>query len=145
MMFFQSLFFTKTVKDTDTLTLTFNVDCEWQGKKFLSLQLLIQTGVSKDVLLLYYNSEFEPLFNSNVEQYLLHYKERMKNDLTPIFIPWDNKKSETTIFDDAVLKTSKILNVNVEQIKRVQVNFFYSLRDLYYLFSETISSSSFFG
>jgi hypothetical protein len=145
MMFFQSLFFTKTVKDTDTLTLTFNVDCEWQDKKFLTLQLLVQTGVSKNLLFLYYNKEFEPFFDSNVEQYLLNYKERMKSDLTPIFIPWDNKKSETTIFDDAVLKTSKILNVNVEQIKRVQVNFFYSLRDLYYLFSETISSSSFFG
>jgi hypothetical protein len=82
---------------------------------------------------------------------------------TPKFIPWElgklsNKvveiamergngeellREELFVFDDVLEKVSNELSFHEESFQKVQVNFFFSLRDIYFLFSEKFLETMF--
>jgi len=133
-----------------------NIDSEFQDDEFLTLQILVKTpqGVK---LFLYYNSLFTELFESRQETYLQTFEKSFPNSLFPIFVPWDYRKDtaevEEMIFFDLMKRIglvhenqenenlvdeNEVLKDENEVLKfLVQISFFYSLRDLYYLFSDS--------
>ena len=128
-----------------------NIDSEFQNEEFLTLQILGKTdeGVK---LFVYYNSEFTELFEKRKENYWLSFQNSFPNTPLPVFVSWDYKKEnmklEEMIFYD-FLKRCGIVDENSEDrvlkfLKfLIQISFFYSLRDLYYLFSDVFISQFF--
>ena len=161
-------------------TCVINVDSEWGSDDiWLTCQILVTIPEHGDRLFIYYNKDFQKLFEKKKSTYLQRFHQRMKgNGLkdsipTPQFIPWEmwksseNETSETEIhsnnddnifdniasniernivlkdrdeifvFDDVLERISSELSLDpVKSFEKVQGNFFFSLRDVYFLFSE---------
>lgn len=119
------------------------IDSEFEEGLFLTLQILLKTSDGLK-LYVYYNSSFLELFESKKEIYFQSFQNSFPNLPTPIFVPWnyekENMKLEEMIFTD-LLKKNGIIKDELEKTLenyRVQISFFYSLRDLYYLFFKKV-------
>ena len=121
-----------------------NIDSEFQNDEFLTLQILVKTSEGVK-LFLYYNSLFKGLVESRQETYFQTFEKSFPNSPFPIFVPWDYRKEivevEEMIFFDLMKRIGLVdehhENENLVLKFLVQISFFYSLRDLYYLFSDS--------
>lgn len=136
----------------------FNIDSEWGSDNvWLTCQVHVTIPKCGIMLFIYYNKNYQSLFDEKLSTYIQGFHQRMKaNGLKcflpkPIFIPWEMnqsyketeiqsinyEKDEVFIFDDVLERISSEFTLNlVNSFGNVQINFFYSLRDVYFLFSE---------
>ena len=129
-----------------------SVDAEWCKRRdennlevecHLTTQLLIQIPGHGERLFVYYNPRYIDIFEANISWYMRDFYETMPNGTpTPKFIPMA-VNNETFLFEDLMTRIISELDVGEDAFQSVQINFFFSLRDLYYLFSESYISQFF--
>lgn len=143
-----------------------SVDSEFENDEFLTLQILLESKEGRK-LYVYYNSEHKELFETKKEGYLKSFRKSFRsfgNCTLPTFIPWNydpkNLNVNSMIFYDLMERNNLIkeqedllgeLNVlnllekkeNLPENYLIQISFYYSLRDIYYLFSDFYISKYF--
>ena len=95
----------------------------------ITLQVLGRSN-NTTLTIIYYNSAYEPLFSKN----------REKLPLGVSYVSWDYQDSEKMIYDDFL---SRFESESGHKVKKCILRFFFSLRDLYFLFSEEFISGLF--
>lgn len=129
-----------------------SVDAEWCKRRdennlevecHLTTQLLVQIPGHGERLFVYYNPRYIDIFDANISRYMRDFYKTMPNGTpTPKFIPMA-VNNETFLFEDLMTRIISELDVGEDAFQSVQINFFFSLRDLYYLFSESYISQFF--
>ena len=126
-----------TVPKNGEINAVFTIDSEWgKDESFLTLQILVQIRGHNNLLFVYFNADHQSVFDENQNQYFSGYHKRIKGSPTPVFVPWKyTQKGDNMIFNDVIIRISEKLGFTNQSINNIQLNFFFSVMDLYYLFS----------
>jgi len=115
-------------------TISLSLDTEWFGETgFLTCQILLKNTQGMEKMYIYYEKDYEELFRNKLPLYLKDFGNRFpENTPFPTFIPW--KLSEKNFIFEDVINRYKY-EFDDESCRKIQINYFFAIRDLYILFS----------